>query len=166
VVILGAVDLIRAQEIAESIPNYLGILVLLEGVVMLQNAVQLKNLRGKLWVISLLFSLVSVAASIVILLDVQHIISNQVEVLYIILICVGAFALLSLCLVGSRTRKYHKEFHREQERQMQESEEWFQGVAAAKQETKTLEEVTEQEETAEEKTEEIEESEESDSQEG
>ena len=57
VVILGAIDLIRAQDIADSIPNYLGILVLIEGVVMLQNTVQLKNLHGDLWIVSLIFSL-------------------------------------------------------------------------------------------------------------
>ncbi len=70
VVILGAIDLIRAQDIADSIPNYLGILVLIEGVVMLQNTVQLKNLHGDLWIVSLIFSLLSVAGSVVILLDI------------------------------------------------------------------------------------------------
>ncbi len=127
VVILGAVDLIRAKEIAESLPDYLGIIVLIEGVVMLQNTVQLKNLRGKLWAVSLLFSLLSVAASLVILLDVGHMISKNGMILYLLLIAVGVFTLISLCFVAWRTKKYHKEIDRENSRHLEELEEWYAG---------------------------------------
>ena len=133
VVILGAIDLIRAQDIADSIPNYLGILVLIEGVVMLQNTVQLKNLHGDLWIVSLIFSLLSVAGSVVILLDIGNMITRYETAFYGILIMVGAFALLSLCFVGGRTKHYHKESKRELERNIEESDQWFEG----KQETTT-----------------------------
>lgn len=125
VVILGAIDLIRAQDVAGAIPTYLGILVLVEGVVMLQNTVQLKNLKGNLWAVSLVFSVLSVAASVVILLDVKHIISGHMTVLYVIQIVVGAFALLSLCFVGIRTKRYHKDIAREMEDNIEESGQWF-----------------------------------------
>ena len=134
VVILGAIDLIRAQDIADSIPNYLGILVLIEGVVMLQNTVQLKNLHGDLWLVSLSFSLLSVAGSVVILLDIGNMITRYETAFYGILIMVGAFALLSLCFVGVRTKHYHKESKRELERNIEESDQWFEG----KQETTTV----------------------------
>lgn len=127
VVILGAIDLIRAQDIADSIPNYLGILVLIEGVVMLQNTVQLKNLHGDLWIVSLIFSLLSVAGSVVILLDIGNMITRYETAFYGILILVGAFALLSLCFVGVRTKRYHKEGKRELERNIEESDQWFEG---------------------------------------
>ena len=133
VVILGAIDLIRAQDIADSIPNYLGILVLIEGVVMLQNTVQLKNLHGDLWIVSLIFSLLSVAGSVVILLDIGNMITRYETAFYGILIMVGAFALLSLWFVGVRTKHYHKESKRELERNIEESDQWFEG----KQETTT-----------------------------
>lgn len=133
VVILGAIDLIRAQDIADSIPNYLGILVLIEGVVMLQNTVQLKNLHGDLWIVSLIFSLLSVAGSVVILLDIGNMITRYETAFYGILIMVGAFALLSLCFVGVRTKHYRKESKRELERNIEESDQWFEG----KQETTT-----------------------------
>ena len=133
VVILGAIDLIRAQDIADSIPNYLGILVLIEGVVMLQNTVQLKNLHGDLWIVSLIFSLLSVAGSVVILLDIGNMITRYETAFYGILILVGAFALLSLCFVGVRTKHYYKESKRELERNIEESDQWFEG----KQETTT-----------------------------
>jgi uncharacterized membrane protein HdeD (DUF308 family) len=129
VVILGAIALIRAGEIAEAIPDYLGVLVLLEGVVMLQNTVQLKNLRGKLWVLCLIFSLLSVMASLVILLDIRHLISKQTDLLYLILVVTGVFALISLCLVAICTRRYHKVADRELARHLQESDEWFAGQA-------------------------------------
>lgn len=125
VVILGAIDLIRAQDIADTIPTYLGILVLVEGVVMLQNTVQLKNLKGGLWMVSLVFSLLSVAASVVILLDIKHIISEHMAILYITQIVVGAFALFSLCCVGVRTKKYHRDVAKTVERNLEESEAWF-----------------------------------------
>lgn len=134
VVILGAIDLIRAQDIADSIPNYLGILVLIEGVVMLQNTVQLKNLHGDLWIVSLIFSLLSVAGSVVILLDIGNMITRYETAFYGILIVVGAFALLSLCFVGVRTKRYHKESKRELERNIEESTQWF----ADKQETTSV----------------------------
>lgn len=125
VVILGAIDLIRAQDVAGAIPTYLGILVLVEGVVMLQNTVQLKNLKGNLWAVSLVFSVLSVAASVVILLDIKHIISGHMAVLYVIQIVVGTFALLSLCFVGIRTKRYHKDIAREMEDNIEESDQWF-----------------------------------------
>ena len=125
VVILGAIDLIRAQDVAGAIPTYLGILVLVEGVVMLQNTVQLKNLKGNLWAVSLVFSVLSVAASVVILLDIKHIISGHIAVLYVIQIVVGTFALLSLCFVGIRTKRYHKDIAREMEDNIEESDQWF-----------------------------------------
>lgn len=125
VVILGAIDLIRAKDIAEAIPTYLGILVLVEGVVMLQNTVQLKNLKGNLWTVSLVFSLLSVAASVVILLDIKHIISGHMAILYVIQIVVGAFALLSLCFVGIRTKRFHKDVTKGLERNLEESSQWF-----------------------------------------
>lgn len=142
VVILGAIDLIRAKEIADSLPNYLGIIVLVEGVVMLQHTVQLKNLRGKFWSLSLLFSLFSVMASVVILLDIGHIISKHRNVLYILLIVVGVFVLVSLCFVGLRTRRYHKEVARETSRHMEEMEEWYEGTK----ETVVIEEKSREEE--------------------
>ena len=124
VVILGAVDLIRAKDIAASLSVYIGFVILVEGVVMLQNTVQLKNLRGKLWVVSLVFSLVSEAAAVVILLDVKHIISRYVDVLYVIQIAVGCFALLCLCFVGIRTKRFHKDANRDMERNLEESAQW------------------------------------------
>ncbi|MDD6193942.1 MAG: DUF308 domain-containing protein [Lachnospiraceae bacterium] len=125
VVILGAIDLIRAQDVANSIPTYLGILVLVEGVVMLQNTVQLKNLKGNLWTLSLLFSILSVVASVVILLDIKHIISGHMAVLYVIQIVVGAFALLSLCFVGIRTKRFHRDAAMGMKRNLEESSQWF-----------------------------------------
>ena len=152
VVILGAVDLIRAQEIADSIPNYLGILVLIEGVVMLQNTVQLKNLKGNLWTVSLIFSLCSVAGSVVILLNLGNIITKYVTVFYLMLVIVGTFALLSLCFVGIRTKRYHKETQRELERNMEESAQWFAANEKSPLEQEETETVTEsiEENTAEE----------------
>lgn len=124
-VILGAVALIRSDEIALTIPNYLGMAVLVEGVVMLQNTVQLKNLHGSMWSISLIFSILSVAAAIGILLDPGHIISGHGDVIYMILVLTGIFALLSLCFVGYRTKRFHMEEKRELQRQLDESREWF-----------------------------------------
>ena len=143
VVILGAVDLIRAQEIADSIPNYLGILVLIEGVVMLQNTVQLKNLKGNLWTVSLIFSLCSVAGAVVILLNLGNMITKYVSVFYLMLVIVGVFALLSLCFVGIRTKHYHKETQRELERNMEESAQWFAAKEKATSEQVETENVTE-----------------------
>ena len=125
VVILGAVDLIRAKDIVESLSIYIGFVILVIGVVMLQNTVQLKNLRGKLWVVSLIFSLISEAAAIVILLDIRHIISRHVKVLYIIQIAVGCFALLCLCFVGVCTRRFHRDASRDFERNLEESSQWM-----------------------------------------
>ena len=143
VVILGGITLIRAQDVADTIPTYLGMVVLVEGVVMLQNTVQLKNLKGNLWIVSLILSLLSVAASIAILLDLGDLITKRQQILYVILILVELSALLSLCFAGIRTSRYHKENRREWERNMEESEEWL-DVAPAKD---TISAVT-QEETA------------------
>ncbi len=108
VVILGAVALIRVEDVTKSIPTYLGILVLIESVVMLQNTVQLKNLKGQLWGLSLILAVLSTVGSLVILLDIMHIISKHMEILYGIQIVVGISALLCMLLVNVRTKKFHK----------------------------------------------------------
>ena len=77
--------------------------------------------------VSLVFSLLSVAASVVILLDIKHIISEHMAILYITQIVVGAFALFSLCCVGVRTKKYHRDVAKTVERNLEESDGWFAG---------------------------------------
>ena len=139
VVILGAVDLIRAKDIVESLSIYIGFVILVVGVVMLQNTVQLKNLRGKLWVVSLVFSLISEAAAIVILLDIRHIISRHVKILYIIQIAVGCFALLCLCFVAVRTRRFHRDAYRDLERNLEESSQWTEETPEAAEKNVTVE---------------------------
>lgn len=125
VVILGAVDLMRAEDVAQSLSIYLGIVVLIEGVVMLQNTIQLKNLKGSYWGVSLVFSLLSESAAVVILLDIGHIISRHYVVLYVIQILVGIFSLLSLCFVAIRTKRFYEEYCRGVERNLEESKEWM-----------------------------------------
>ena len=124
-VILGAVSLIRSKEIAASIPNYMGLMVLAMGVVMLQNTVQLKNLEGKTWVLSLIFSMSACFASVMILLDLWKVMSRWPVALYATLIATGACSLLSLIFVAIRTSKYHKSVAVELDRYVEEGDEWF-----------------------------------------
>ena len=104
---------------------------------------QLKNLKGNLWTVSLIFSWCSVAGSVVILLNLGNIITKYVTVFYLMLVIVGAFALLSLCFVGIRTKRYHKETQRELERNMEESAQWFATKEKAPLEQEETETVTE-----------------------
>ena|GEM_PF-896789 len=135
-VILGAVSLIRSKEIAATIPNYMGLMVLAMGVVMLQNTVQLKNLEGKTWVLSLIFSMSACFASVMILLDLWKVMSKWPIALYSTLVATGVLSLLSLVFVAIRTSKYHKAVARDLNRHIEEGEEWFDGLKSTNNSTK------------------------------
>lgn len=121
IVILGCCTLIRAQDIADSVSTYLGILILIEGVVMLQGTVQLKNLKGDTWLVNLVFSLISIVCSIIVILDIASIISRWEVVLYVMLVVIGVFGLASFTMVAMRIKKYHKEQEREYKRNLEEA---------------------------------------------
>ncbi len=126
-VILGGCALIRSQQIAGYAQFFLGILVLLEGIIILQNALQLKYLQGKLWAVNLVMALLAVLGALLILLDVKPVLGRFPDFLYYLLIYAGIAGLISFLYVAFRIHQYEleqeQEAKREYERNLEESTE-------------------------------------------
>ena len=58
VTILGVCTLVRAVDVSKVIYIYIGIMILVEAVIMLQHSIQLKSMNGSLWTLNLFFSIV------------------------------------------------------------------------------------------------------------
>ncbi len=107
--ILGVCTLVRASDVASVIYIYIGIMILVEAVIMLQHSIQLKSMNGSLWTLNLFISLVFILFSVVILLDLFSIVEKYSVILYGGLILVGAFGIFSQIAVAVRNNHFVKE---------------------------------------------------------
>ena len=93
----------------------LGALILLVGVLMLQHAVQMIELKGKLWPFLLILSGLMVLLGVLILLNFREFISKRPDIFYILLIVAGVSGILSQIIVGIRSKRFRKEERKQEE---------------------------------------------------
>ncbi len=122
-VISGILVLIRAQEITKHVPLLLGALCLLIGVILLQNALQVRILKGKVWGFILVFSILTVVSSVLLILNPGRILDIYSMALYIILMVIGAGTLIAQLCAAYYTRRLRKDEQRKQDRNMEELDE-------------------------------------------
>ena len=94
-ILLGICLLVRTQQIAGYLPLFLGVCILLTAVIKLQNAVDLKSLRNRAWLLFLIIALAFLAAAILVILNPDGKVLQHREVLYYILIADGAVSIIS-----------------------------------------------------------------------
>ena len=98
--ILGCCGLLRADELANRLDLYIGLIALTLSVVILQSTVQMKVLENKLWIAEIVLTVVSLIGSVIILADVRAILDHVTDFTYWALTVVGALSLVSLLLVS------------------------------------------------------------------
>ena len=115
VFISGVFAIIRAKTVTERFSVCLGALILLVGVLMLQHAVQMIELKGKLWPFLLILSGLMVLLGVLILLNFREFISKRPDIFYILLIVAGVSGILSQIIVGIRSKRFRKEERKQEE---------------------------------------------------
>ena len=98
-IILGSIGLVRASELENRLTFSIGIVSLVLCINMLQSFVQLYIVKNKLWIVELVLTVISLLASVVILVDAMFILDNIVNFPYWVLLCTGAFSLISLLIL-------------------------------------------------------------------
>ena len=116
ITIAGICILIRANDLTGYFYVILGALLLIQAVVLLQYAIQLKGMRGKSWSFTFILSLLFILFSVFILTDFKHIFTTNMKLLYILLLVAGVLGLLCLIMVAIRSYQFKKEMKMTQER--------------------------------------------------
>lgn len=123
-VIAGVCMLVRAKEISAYFSLFLGICILLTSIIKLQNAVDLKGMEQKSWLVFLLIAIAFLAASVYIVLDPFGKNISETEYIYYILIADGAVNIVGTCYLAMTIRKIHKQSVRKpEESDLEEKEE-------------------------------------------
>lgn len=104
----GCCLLIRAEEVAVYFGVFLGICILLTGIVKLQNAVALNSMRHPYWLIFLAAALVFIALSVLIILNPMDLETGQQQYIYVILVADGGVGIFSTFYISQAVKQYQK----------------------------------------------------------
>ena len=96
--IIGCTGLVRVAELSQRFDLYIGFSALIIAVIILQSMVQMAVLNNKLWIAELVLTVISLFGAVVLLADIQPIISRIPEFSYWVLTLAGVFSLISLLL--------------------------------------------------------------------
>ncbi len=117
--ILGMLTLIRAEEVSGIISVYLGIMVLVEGIILLQHTIQIKNMQG-IWWVTLVLSTIMILFSFLVLLNIQDFMKDYSGFFFGFLFVIGILGIISQILVAVRTVRYRKAEDLKQEELLEE----------------------------------------------
>ena len=122
ILIMALVTLIRAEEVVQIITIYLGIMVLVEGVILLQHTIQMKHMQGTWW-LTLVFATVLIVFSILMLLAEESVLNDYANAFYVFLFSIGIIGVISQIVVAIQTNRYHRELELKKEVALQEEAE-------------------------------------------
>ncbi len=105
---LGVCTAVRAEETAKIASMYLGIMVLVAGVITMQHAISLFSISGGFKVPDLILSMIMVLVAVVIILNPKDFMSEYETALYITVFVIGLVGALSQVIVALSLKKYHK----------------------------------------------------------
>lgn len=104
----GCCLLIRAGEVAVYFGVFLGICILLTGIVKLQNAVALNSMKHPYWLIFLAVALVFIALSVITVLNPMNLESGRLQYIYVILIADGGVGIFNTFYISRAVKYYQK----------------------------------------------------------
>lgn len=107
-VILGSCMMVRASQVAEYFILGMGIFLLIAAVIKLQNALDLKALGERSWVVFCLLAAAIAVCALIIILDPFTQPADRNHFTYIILVADGVFTLISMLFLMLRVKKYQK----------------------------------------------------------
>lgn len=97
--LLGCSGLLRAEDLVGNMITYMGFITMALGVIILQGMIQLKAMNRPLWVVELIFAILSLCASLIVLGNITFITDRIDHFAYWCLMIVGVLSLISLFMV-------------------------------------------------------------------
>lgn len=107
-VILGSCALARAEELTLNLTIYFGICILITSVILLQNAIQMKNLNSTLWPVMLGFSCATIFCATLILANLSFMATFVDVFTYAILLLDGIASILSMIIASAELKNFRK----------------------------------------------------------
>ena len=117
---VGVCVISTAPRLGESGPAFLGFLVLLDAVIMIQYALQIRFLDGKLFPLAIVLALLNYAFGMISIVDPRQLFHIYDRLFSILLVVSGICGLISLCLAWVRIRNKIKEEERDVRRILEE----------------------------------------------
>ncbi len=99
-IILGCCGLVRSSQIIENVDLFLGLIILMIAIVLLQNAIRLRAVMSHTWLISLIIACASLLGSVVILFDIRFVVNMFPGFIYWILLFVSILNIVSFPIVS------------------------------------------------------------------
>ena len=107
-VILGICAMLKAEAISGYFLLCMGILILVMGVVKLQNALDLKALKDPAWKAVLGLALAVIICAVIVILNPFQKMEDLAHFTYIIMVADGIFSIISILCLAIRLKKYEK----------------------------------------------------------
>lgn len=117
-ILLGLVGLIRIDDMARNVKEYMQLISLIQSIFILQNSVQMYALKSKAWLLDLIFSL------LMILLSIFAFTGQLKQYTYSILMFAGIFGCMSVLLSSMIVRSFHKKATTSNKEVMETNEEY------------------------------------------
>ena len=107
-IICGCVGLVRCGDIVDNFNIFMGLIVLVIGIMALQSSVQLRAMESPFWFIQFIFSAIMILSSIVVLMDLSIMDKMLPEFpIWLLLIC-SIMNICSMPLVSFTIHRYRK----------------------------------------------------------
>ncbi len=97
-VILGCIELLRAELLAEEIMFIIGLVTLVLSVIIMQSVVQMRILESSAWIVQLIFTVASLAGAIIVLIDFKPVIGRVDGFAYYVMVITGTLCMISLLI--------------------------------------------------------------------
>lgn len=107
-VILGICAMLKAEVISGYFLLCMGILILVMGVVKLQNALDLKALKDSTWKAVLGLALAVIICAVIVIMNPFRKTEDLARFTYIIMVADGIFSIISMLCLAIRLKKYEK----------------------------------------------------------
>lgn len=107
-VIIGICTLVRNEQMAKSFQLYIGVCILLTAIIKLQNAMDLKALKDRVWSVICIVSVVIMACAIIIIINPFSDRNYEIALTYFSLLFDGITSLFSYNYLAFRIRRNEK----------------------------------------------------------
>ena len=107
-VVLGICALVKAEEISAYFLLCMGFLIMVMGIVQLQNALDLMALGDSMWKVALGLSLTMIICAIIIVMNPFQTIENLSRFTYIVMVIDGIFSIASMIILAVSLKNYEK----------------------------------------------------------
>lgn len=108
-VIIGVCTLVKNRQMTESFQLYIGVCILLTAIIKLQNAMDLKALKDRVWGVIFFVAVVIMAAAIVIIINPFKNHNYELVLTYFSLLFDGIISLFSYNYLAYRLKKRQKQ---------------------------------------------------------